>query len=54
MQPDSLKLTSQLAILKLVHRTAFKLDETQGDKSSGKTFYLKGIQGQVRPGGGGG
>ena len=55
MQPDSLKLTSQLAILKVVHRTAFKLDETQGDKSSGKTFYLRGIQGQVdprRPGGG--
>ena len=47
MQPDSLKLTSQLAILKVVHRTAFKLDETQGDKSSGKTFYLRGIQGQV-------
>ena len=47
MQPDSLKLSSQLAILKVVHRTAFKLDETQGDKASGKTFYLRGIQGQV-------
>ena len=52
MQPDSLKLSSQLAILKVVHRTAFKLDETQGDKASGKTFYLRGIQGQVRHGGG--
>ena len=50
MQPDSLKLTSQLAILKVVHRTAFKLDETQGDKASGKTFYLRGIQGQVTAG----
>ena len=47
MQPDSLKLTSQLAILKLLHGTAFRLDETLGDKSSGKTFYLRGIQGQV-------
>jgi len=47
MQPDSLKLTCQLAILKLVHRTAFKLDETLGDKSSEKAFYLRGIQGQV-------
>ena len=48
MQPDSLKLASQLAILKLLHKTAFKLDESLGDKSSGKTFYLRGIQGQVR------
>ena len=48
MQPDSLKLSSQLAILKLLHKTAFSLDESLGDKSSGKTFYLRGIQGQVR------
>jgi len=47
MQPDSLKLSSQLAILKLLHKTAFSLDESLGDKSSGKTFYLRGIQGQV-------
>lgn len=47
MQPDSLKLSAQLAILKLLHKAAFQLDETLGDKSSGKTFYLRGIQGQV-------
>jgi len=47
MQPDSLKLSSQLAMLKLLHKTAFKLDETLGDKSSGRTFFLRGIQGQV-------
>ena len=47
MQPDSLKLTAQLAILKVVHGAAFRLDDTLGDKSSGKTFYLRGIQGKV-------
>ena len=47
LQPDSLKLSCQLEILKLLHRTAFQLDETLGDKSSGKTFYLRGIQGRV-------
>ena len=47
MQPDSLKLSSQLAMLKLLHKTAFKLDETLGDKSSGRTYFLRGIQGQV-------
>ena len=47
MQPDSLKLSSQLAFLKLLHKTAFKLDDSLGDKSSGKTYYLRGIQGQV-------
>ena len=47
MQPDTLKLSSQLAILKLVHRTAFTLDHSLGDKSSGKNYYLRGIQGQV-------
>lgn len=47
MQPDSLKLTTQLSILKMLHQAAFQLDETLGDKSSGKAFYLRGIQGQV-------
>ena len=47
MQPDSLKLSCQLALLKLLHRAAFTLDETLGDKSGGKTFFLRGIQGQV-------
>jgi len=47
LQPDSLKLTCQLGILKLLQQTAFSLDETLGDKSSGKTFYLRGIQGRV-------
>ena len=47
MQPDSLKLSAQLAMLKLLHRAAFQLEELLGDKSSGKTFYLRGIQGQV-------
>ena len=47
MQPDSLKLSSQLAILKMLHKAAFQLDEILGDKSSGKAFYLRGIQGQV-------
>jgi hypothetical protein len=44
MQPDSLKLSSQLAILKLVHRTAFSLEIRLGDKPIGKTIFLKGIQ----------
>jgi hypothetical protein len=44
MQPDSLKLSSQLAILKLVHRTAFSLEVKLGDKAVGKTTFLKGIQ----------
>jgi len=47
LQPDTLKLTCQLDILKLLHQTAFCLDESLGDKSSGKTFYLRGIQGRV-------
>ena len=47
MQPDSLKLASQLAILKLLHRTALSLDERLGDKSSGRTSFIKGIQGEV-------
>ena len=48
MQPDSLKLASQLAILKMLHRTALSLDESLGDKSSGRTSFIKGIQGEVR------
>ena len=47
LQPDTLKLSCQLDILKLLHQTAFYLDESLGDKSSGKTFYLRGIQGRV-------
>ena len=47
MQPDSLKLASQLAILKLLQRTALSLDENLGDKASGRAFFIKGIQGEV-------
>ena len=47
MQPDSLKLSSQLAILKVVHRTAFSLEQRLGDRPRGKTIFIKGIQGEV-------
>lgn len=47
MQPDSLKLCSQLAILKVVHWTAFRLEVRLGDRPAGKTSFLKGIQGEV-------
>ena len=44
MQPDSLKLASQLAILKLLHRTALSLDERLRDKSSGRNEI--GLEGE--------
>jgi hypothetical protein len=47
MQPDSLKLSSQLAILKLIHRTADRLEVKLGDRPVGKTIFMKGIQGEV-------
>eukprot|EP00088_Acartia_fossae_P056908 TRINITY_DN6635_c0_g2_i1.p1 TRINITY_DN6635_c0_g2~~TRINITY_DN6635_c0_g2_i1.p1 ORF type:complete len:756 (-),score=155.82 TRINITY_DN6635_c0_g2_i1:596-2863(-) len=47
LQPDSLKLICQLAVLKHIHRVAFQLEVTQGDKSFGKHWYLRGVQGRV-------
>jgi len=47
MQPDSLKLTSQLVILKHLHAVAFRIEKTQGDKSGGRTYFMRGIQGEV-------
>jgi len=47
LQPDSLKLVSQLVILKHLHQVAARLERTHGDKSGGKTFFLRGIQGEV-------
>ena len=43
MQPDSLKLSSQLAILKLLHKTAFSLDESVShhfEYSTHEAFFL--------------
>ena len=46
-QPDFLKLSCQLAILKHIQAIAFRLQSTLGDKSGQKTFFLRGIQGEV-------
>ena len=47
IKADSLKLVCQLAILKNLHKVGFKLEQTLGDKSSGRTLYLRGVQGEV-------
>lgn len=46
-QPDSLKLSCSLAVLKNLHRVANDLDAKFGDKTPDRTFFLKGIQGKV-------
>ena len=47
MQPNSLKLTSTLCILKNLHRVAEAIENTYGDKSAEKTYFLSGVQGKV-------
>jgi len=46
-QPDSLKLTCQLAALKTLHGVLAAVEEKYGDKSSERVLFIKGVQGRV-------
>ena len=43
-QPDSLKLTARLAILKWFHAIATQIEERFGDKAADKKLFLPGVQ----------
>lgn len=47
LHPDSLKLKAQLCTLKHIHNVAFRLESYQGDKSSRRNLYIRGVQGSV-------
>lgn len=43
-QPDSLKLTARLAILKWFHAIATQIEDRFGDKAADKKLFLPGVQ----------
>ncbi len=46
-QPDSLKLSCSLEVLKLLHKVAAEVESRYGDKAADKTYFLKGVQGKI-------
>lgn len=46
-QPDPLKLTTALSVLRLLHRVCEDIDCTYGDKSAEKTLFITGVQGKI-------
>jgi hypothetical protein len=47
MQPDSLKLTAKLSVLRQLHLAASRIEDEYGDKATEKKMFLSGVQGVV-------
>lgn len=46
-QPDSLRLSCALSVLRHLHHVAAAIEERYGDKAPDRTFFLPGVQGAV-------
>ena len=46
-QPDPLKLTVSLAVLRHLHEVCAEIENAFGDKSAEKTYFISGVQGKI-------